>query len=198
MLKSLTARLASTLALYGGWGLLGISFLDATIFSVPLFNDLLLIHLAAQSPGRAPAYALGSTVGSVAGYCLVYALARGGGNLLRRGRPPEATGRTRRWLQRNDFMAIVVTSLLPPPAPFKPFVIGAGVLRMNAVRFSLAVLVGRGLRFLADAWLGARYGAQAEVYFKEHLARASLVAVALLLAVTVIYRAFSRRTRYAG
>lgn len=198
MLKSLTARLAQTLALYGGWGLLGISFLDATILSFPLFNDLLLIHLAAQWPGRAPVYALGSAVGSVAGYSLLYALARGGGNLFRRGRPPEVTGRARQWLERNDFMAILVTSLLPPPAPFKPFVIGAGALRMNASRFGLALLVGRGLRFLADAWLGVHYAARAEAYFKENLGRVSLVVVALLLAVTFVYRALSRRARDAG
>ena len=55
------------------------------------------------------------------------------------------------------------------------------------------MLVGRGLRFGADAWLGARYGPEAQAYLKDNLGWASLVAVALVLGLTLAYRAWSRR-----
>lgn len=193
-LRSLTARLGSVLVLYGGWGLFSISFLDSSLLSFPLLNDLVLVHLASQSSTRrALIYALESTAGSVLGYATVYAIARGGGNLLWRRRSPEATGRARQWLERNDFVTILVTSLLPPPLPFKPVVISAGVLRMNILRFGLAVAVGRSLRFLGDAFIGARYGARAEAYFKDNMGWASLAIAALLVGISLLYRALSRR-----
>ena len=63
-LKSLIAKLGQILALYGGWGLLGVSFLDSSIVPLPGLNDLLLIHFSAQNPARAIIYALASTLGS--------------------------------------------------------------------------------------------------------------------------------------
>jgi membrane protein YqaA with SNARE-associated domain len=66
-LKSFFVKLGQVLALYGGWGLLGISFLDSSFVAMPSANDLLLIHLASQHPLRAMFYALASTVGSVLG-----------------------------------------------------------------------------------------------------------------------------------
>lgn len=194
-LRSLSVQLAHVLALYGGWGLFAISFLDATFLAFPLVNDLLLIHLASQSPGRALIYALQSTAGSVLGYSTVYAISRSGGGFLWRRRSPEAMGRASRWLQRNDFVAILAGSLLPPPVPFKPFVISAGVLRMNFRRFALALLVGRSLRFFIGASMGVYYGARAEAYFKENLGWASLVTVVLLVGITLVYRALSNPPR---
>ena len=80
-----------------------------------------------------------------------------------------AIAHAQRWLERNDFVAVLVASLLPPPAPLKVFILTAGLLRVNAVHFGLALLVGRGLRFAAEAWLGARYGVQAEDYLRHNL-----------------------------
>lgn len=191
-LKALSSRLGHALAVYGGWGLFGISFFDATVLSFPLLNDLLLIHLASQSPGRALLYALASAAGSVLGYAAVYGAARGGGNLLWRRRSPAASGRAPQWLGRNDFVAILFASLLPPPAPFKPFVAAAGVMRMNFARFCLALAVGRTLRFVGDALLGAHYGASAEAYFRANIGWASLTFAALLAGFTLLYRRLSR------
>ena len=75
-LKSLIANLSQFLTLYGGWGLLGISFLDSSFVPLPGVNDLLLIHLSAQNPSRAIVYALASTLGSVGGSFLMYGLSR--------------------------------------------------------------------------------------------------------------------------
>jgi membrane protein YqaA with SNARE-associated domain len=192
-LKSLFAKLGQVLALYGGWGLLGISFLDSSFVPLPSANDLLLIHLSSQHPKRALLYALASTVGSVLGAYVIYGLARGGARFLWRWQSSAAMTRAHAWLERNEFVSILVMSLLPPPAPFKVFLITAGALRVNAARFGVALLVGRSLRFTSEALLGARYGAQAEAYLKEHFVWASLVAVGLIVALTLLHRRLARR-----
>jgi hypothetical protein len=64
-------------------------------------------------------------------------------------------------------MAVLAATLLPPPFPFKLFVVSAGVFRFSLVRFMLAIIVGRGFRFLLEGYVAVRYGAEA----KEILAR---------------------------
>ena len=192
-LKSLAAKLSQVLALYGGWGLFGISFLDSTFVPLPSVNDLLLIHLSSQRPARAPFYALASTLGSIAGAYVMYGLARGGSKVLWKRKSASAVRRAHDWLERNDFAALLVASLLPPPAPFKAFLLAAGALRVNAIRFGTALLVGRGIRFGVEAYLGARYGALAASYLKANFAWVSLVAVVLVVGIAVLYRLRARR-----
>lgn len=189
------ARLEHFLVLFGGWGLFGISFLDSSFLSFPLVNDLLLIHLASQSPGRALIYALQSTAGSVLGASTVYAISCGGWSLVRRKRGSNKVSRVQQWLGQNAFVAMLVASLLPPPVPFKLFAISAGVLRVNFLKFGSALLVGRSLRFIVGALLGAHYGARAETYLKENIGWTSLVAVALIVAMTFLYRWASSRLK---
>ncbi len=188
VLKSLSARLGSFLALYGSWGLLAISFLDSSFLSFPLVNDLLLIHLSSQHPAMALIYALQCTLGSVLGASVMYAAARSGAKFLRRRTPTARMARIERWVERNDFVAILVISLLPPPAPFKLFAIAAGALRVNASRFGAALLVGRGLRFAAEGLLGARFGAAAEAYVMKNIGWVSMVTIVLVVALTLITR----------
>jgi len=193
-MKSLTAKLGQFLALYGGWGLLSISFLDSSILSLPLVNDLLLIHLAARHPERVVLYAMQSTVGSILGAYLTYFVARGGGKYLLRKFSAGKIARAQHWLDRNDFVSVLVASLLPPPAPFKVFLIAAGILRVNPVRFGTALLVGRGARFLAEGYLAALYGLRAEQYLKDNLAWVSLVVVVVVAGTVVHRRLASRRS----
>jgi membrane protein YqaA with SNARE-associated domain len=191
-LKRFSIELGQFLALYGGWGLFGISLLDSSFVPLPGLNDLLLIHLSAQRPERALLYALASTLGSVAGAYVIYGLARGGGRFLWKKQPSRSLARAHRWLERNEFVAILTASVLPPPAPFKAFLVAAGALRVNAARFGVALLVGRGLRFGAEALLGARYGAQAEAYLKANYVWVSLLAAALIVAGSMAYRRLAK------
>jgi membrane protein YqaA with SNARE-associated domain len=191
--KSLAIELGGVLARYGGWGLFAMSFLDSSFVPFPLFNDLALILLAGQHPGRAFFYAVQSTAGSVLGTYLIYGLARGGARFLWRRSTPRAVARAERWLKVNDFVALFVASLLPPPAPMKVFVLAAGLLRVNALHFGVAMLVGRGLRFGADAWLGAWYGARAEAYLRRNAGWASLVAAILVVCGALAYRWWAQR-----
>lgn len=198
MLKSLSAKLGHVLVLYGAWGLFAMSFLDSSLVPFPGVNDLVLIVMASKRPGWWPVYALASTLGSVGGAYLLYGMARGGGKFFFRKTTPQSITHARRWLERNDFLAILVASLLPPPAPLKAFILTAGVLRVNAINFGLALLVGRGLRFGADAWLGARYGVLAEDYLRHNLVWASLAAVIMIVGLALLQRWWSRRSRDSG
>jgi membrane protein YqaA with SNARE-associated domain len=186
--KSLSLKLGHVVALYGSGGLFLISFLDSSFVPFPGINDLALIVLAGQRPARAPFYAFMSTVGSLLGCYVLYGIARGAEELAE-GRSPSTKGTSvRRWLGRNDFVAMLVMALLPPPAPLKIFVIAAGALRTNALHFGAALLVGRSLRFAAEAWLGARYGAQGEAYLKKNFTWVSLVTILVVIGLTLLSR----------
>jgi membrane protein YqaA with SNARE-associated domain len=198
MLKSLSAKLGHILVLYGGWGLFTMSFLDSSLIPFPVVNDLALIVMASKRPGWWPLYALATTLGSVSGAYLLYGIARGGGKFFFRKTTPSAMAHAQRWLERNDFVAVLVASILPPPAPYKVFVLTAGLLRVNVLNFGLALLVGRGLRFGAEAWLGARYGIQAEDYLRHNMGWASLVAVILIVGLALLQRWWNRRGRDTG
>jgi membrane protein YqaA with SNARE-associated domain len=195
MLKSLSAKLGQVLVLYGWGGLFAMSFLDSSLIPFPVANDLALIVMASKRPAWWPLYALASTLGSVCGAYLLYGIARGGGKFFFRKTTPHAIAHAQHWLERNDFVAVLVASILPPPAPYKVFVLTAGLLRVNAAHFGLALLVGRGLRFAGDAWLGARYGLQAEDYLRHNSGRASLAAALMLVGLALLQRWWSRRIR---
>ena len=196
--NSLSSRIGHVLALYGG-GLFVLSFLDSSFMPLPGLNDVALIVLASKHPARSPFYALLSTVGSLLGCYVMYGIARGGGRLAGGGKRASTNGnRARRWLEQNDFVSMLVMALLPPPAPLKVFVLGAGALRMNLLNFGAALLIGRSLRFAAIAWLGAHYGAQAEAYLKKNLTWASLVTIVLVIVLTLIVRWWKARQPAAG
>jgi membrane protein YqaA with SNARE-associated domain len=190
--KSLSAKLGHVLVLYGAWGLFAMSFLDSSLVPFPVVNDLALIVMASRRPAWWPFYALATTMGSVCGAYLLYAVARGGGKFFFRKTTPQAVSRAQHWLERNDFVAVLVASILPPPAPLKAFLLTAGLLRVNPVRFGLALLAGRGLRFGAEAWLGARYGVQAQDYIHHNLGRVSLAAVLVITALALVQRWWKR------
>jgi membrane protein YqaA with SNARE-associated domain len=206
-MKTFAAKLERLLAAYGAWGILATSFLDSTFVPMPGFNDLLLLHLSSRRPSWALVYALQCTLGSLLGCYVVYGLGRGGGSLFRRNRAGKpgaegveaaaarpTAGTAERWLQRNDFVSVLVMSLLPPPAPFKVFVFTAGALRVNPLRFGAALVIGRGFRFVAEAWLGARYGAQAEAYIQHHVGLVSLALAVAVILGTSIYRRVQKST----
>jgi len=134
------------------------------------------------------AYVLLTVAGSVAGCLVMHAIGRKGGEaLVRRRFTGETTERAMTALQRNGVMAVLIPSLLPPPAPFKIFVLLAGVVGISAVRLATAIAIGRFGRYLALGLLTIRYGSRAMAYMRERGAIVSLVAVAALAAGFVLY-----------
>lgn len=183
--------LQAIVATAGGPGLFLIAFLDSSVLTFPVINDLLLINLSVQSPTRMPYYASMATLGSVAGCVLLYYIARKGGEAMFHKHAGARAETIRAWIKRNGFISILVTALLPPPNPFKIFVIAAGALEMPILQFTLGLLAARGIRFFGEGFLAIRYGDQALQYLLTHKLEMTgivlLVVLALYLATRFVF-----------
>jgi membrane protein YqaA with SNARE-associated domain len=161
---SLQAIVASA----GGLGLFLIAFLDSSVLTFPVINDLLLIDLSIRFPARMPYYAAMATLGSVGGCLLLYYLARKGGETMFHKHAGPRAEKIRSWTKRNGFISILVTALLPPPNPFKVFVIAAGAFEMPVRTFVLGLLAARAIRFFGEGYLAIRYGDQTGQFLVTH------------------------------
>jgi undecaprenyl-diphosphatase len=85
----------------GAPGLFVLSFLDSSILTFPVINDLLLIELSAERPARMPLYASMAALGSVLGCVLLYFLAQKGGEALFRRRAGRRAETIRHWVERH-------------------------------------------------------------------------------------------------
>jgi uncharacterized membrane protein YdjX (TVP38/TMEM64 family) len=92
-----------------------------------------------------------------------------------------------KFFQRYGMLALIGPALLPPPFPFKIFVLSAGVFGVTFGRFLTAVLAGRAFRYFFEAWLAVRYGEQATDYLRGHYPQVAMVASALILVGIAIY-----------
>ena len=144
------------------------AFLDSSFLSLPEINDLLVVTAAARAPQTAWLYVAMATLGSLAGCSVLWALARRGGEaILERRFGGERVARARQAFQKYDVLALALPAVLPPPMPFKLFVLGAGVFGIPFQRFAVTLVVARGLRYLAWACIGIRYGNAAMGLLKE-------------------------------
>jgi membrane protein YqaA with SNARE-associated domain len=143
----------------GGPGLFAIAFLDSSFVSLPQINDILVVLMVTQHKAWMAYYALMATLGSVAGCYAIYYLAEKGGEAFLKKRVRGASvDRTLQLYKRHGLMALMIPALLPPPAPFKLFVLLAGVAGVRRVPFIVAVATARGLRYLALGVLAIFYG----------------------------------------
>src|SRR5262249_49616499 len=190
----LVDRVRSLAIALGGPGLALVAFLDSTFLPLPGITDLLLVVMVTRRPAAMLVFVLLTVAGSVAGSLIMHAIGRTGGEaLVRRRFTGEKTERALASLRRYGVMAVLIPSLLPPPAPFKIFVLLAGVVGISAVRFASAIAIGRFARYFLLGLLAVRYGSRAMTYVNEHGARASLLAVAALAAGFGVYLLVTRR-----
>ncbi len=176
----------------GGPGLFVVAFLDSSFVSLPEINDVLVVMMVTRNEALMPYYAGMATSGSVAGCLVLYALGRKGGEaLLRRWVAGPRIESAMRMFERFGVLAVLVPALLPPPAPFKVFVLLSGVTRLSLARFIAAVTIGRGLRYFGEGALAVRYGDQALEAIREQgpaVTGAVLALVALAVLGTVVWR----------
>ena len=86
-------------------------------------------------------------------------------------------------------------AILPPPAPFKVFVLLAGVSRVPLLQFVGAVAFGRGFRYFGEGWLAVRYGETAIELLEENGRMISLVLAVLVLVGGLTYFLWPSRRR---
>jgi membrane protein YqaA with SNARE-associated domain len=168
----------------GGPGLFLIAFLDSSFLSFPEVVDLLIVWLTIQHPHRMLYYALLSTLGSVGGCTALFLIARKGGEAFLRKRMHERhIDRATALVRKYGLLSVLVPSLLPPPAPFKIFVLAAGVAQVRVSDFVLAVAIGRGIRYFGEGLLTLWYGERAAAFLRDHAGEVGLwmAGVALLL-----------------
>jgi membrane protein YqaA with SNARE-associated domain len=164
----------------GAPGLFLISFLDSSVLSFPIINDLLLIQLSMQRPERMPLYALMAATGSVLGCVVLYFLARIGGEAYFHRKAGGRAHAIRHWVERNGFGGMLIAALLPPPTPFKIFVFAAGAFEAPVLGFTAAITLARLFRYFGVGYLAVRYGADAMPYLVTHKLLLTALAVALV------------------
>jgi membrane protein DedA with SNARE-associated domain len=168
---------------FGGPGVFLLAIADSSFLSFPESNDLLIVILSSGGSWGNMAYYVGMTlVGSLIGCLLLYYLGRKGGNpLLRRRFSQNSIKRAERLFERYGVLTVVIPSILPPPTPFKIFVLSAGVFRLRAGQFITAVAVGRTIRYSMWGILAVLYGNSVKVYMQNNLRLAGTVLLAVLL-----------------
>jgi membrane protein YqaA with SNARE-associated domain len=187
--------LQAIVASAGGLGLFLIAFLDSSVLTFPVINELLLIDLSIRFPARMPYYAAMATIGSVGGCLLLYYLARKGGEAMFHKHAGPRALTIRAWIKRNGFLSILVTALLPPPNPFKIFVIAAGAFEMPVQTFVLGLLAARGIRFFGEGFLAVRYGNQASQFLVTHKLEVAGITLGVVLCLYLMSRLAFRPQR---
>jgi membrane protein YqaA with SNARE-associated domain len=178
----------------GAPGILVVAFLDSSILSLPEIADILVIYMVTTHRSLFLLYVASATLGSLIGCLLLYYIGKkGGAAFVHRRFDGASVGRTLDAFRRHGVMAILIPSILPPPAPFKPFVLMAGIADISVTRFTVAVLIGRGARYTIEGLLALWYGERALAFIHAHGTMTALVALGVLAIGFVIYLYWKRR-----
>ena len=166
------------IAKLGFWGVGLIALLDSSTIPVPM--DALLAFYIWNNKDRFWLYCLMAAIGSAIGGLLPYGLGRAGGELFLLKRIDRARfDRIRLRFERQEFLAVMIPSMLPPPAPWKMFIFAAGVFEMRVIPFMLAVFSGRMVRWLILSVLVLKLGPGAVELVAHHALRLVVLVGAL-------------------
>ena len=185
-------RLSEYLITYGAFGLFMVALLDSTFVPLPSSADALMLLLSAANPSWMLLYAFMATSGSALGCLILYLISRRAGARALNRFSEKKQARVKNWIERYDMFAVLGATLLPPPFPFKLFVISAGVFRFSLLRFMLAIVVGRGFRFLLEGFFAVRYGAQAKEILAKYYPWIGLGLVVAIVIFVLLRQKFKR------
>ena len=157
ILARYTAFLWALLKPLGAWGVLAIAALDGAFLGLPV--DAVVASYVYQDRGRFVLYALMASAGSTLGSIVIYLIGyEGGEELLRKRIPPARFAKIHAAFDKHPFWSLMFPAMLPPPTPFKLFVLAAAVSEMGFARFLLAIFSGRMVRFLVLGLLTIKFG----------------------------------------
>jgi membrane protein YqaA with SNARE-associated domain len=151
------AVMLAALKPFGVWGIGALAVIDSSTIPVPI--DAMLIDYVAHDHKRFLLYCLMAALGSAIGSLVPYYLGRAGGELfllkrINRQRYEQMRDR----FEKQEFLAIMVPAMMPPPMPVKVVEFAAGVFEMKPLWFFSAILVGKFIRFLIWAIITITYG----------------------------------------
>jgi membrane protein YqaA with SNARE-associated domain len=180
--------------LSGPWAIFFLTTLDGAVIGMPL-DPLLAYYVYTNRAHIVPCVlmaALGSVIGSLVPYLIAY---KGGEALIARriGRQRFANVHAR--VERYGMWALIIPAMLPPPTPFKLFVLCAGVAEMSWIRFCVSVFAGRLARFTLLTVLTLIFGPHIVDLFQTVFMRHWPIALATVAAVTIAIIAIVMRRR---
>ena len=183
----------------GAFGLFIITFLDSSFLSFPAVTDSLIIVMVVRHRELMLFYASMATLGSVSGCVTLYYVGLKGGEALLRKRFHERhVDEAMALMRRYGGLALLVPALLPPPAPFKIFVVMAGVAAVPLSTFITAIALGRGIRYFGEGIMALIWGEAALNYVHENGQRVAIGLSAVALLGGLAYLLWRNRSRHRG
>jgi membrane protein YqaA with SNARE-associated domain len=192
------AAIKDFLIAYGPLGLFGIALLDSALIPLPGGPDVVMILLSKGRPAWMPIYAAAATLGSVTGCVILYYISRRAGRHALERFSEKKQARVQQLIDRYNVLSVLVVSVLPPPFPFKLFIITCGVLRLSIMRFAIAIAFGRAFRFLLEGYLAVNYGDQAENLFKQYFPWIGLGLAILIIFGFIAWMLWRKRASVRG
>jgi membrane protein YqaA with SNARE-associated domain len=187
----------------GLFGVFAMAFVDSAAFGMPL--DAMVgtyIWVARDEYLRVATVIFMAASGSALGSTVLYLIGKKGGEALLHSRmTQDRAARMEAWFERHEFLALMFPSMLPPPAPFKLFVISAAVFQMHYVKFLFSIFVGRAVRFLILAVLIIRFGPKVSSIlsslFHRHLGLSLAILGGGIVLLLIFFLRRKRRTAAA-
>ena len=159
ILTRYTAWIFRLLVPLGIWGPFVVAFADSALLGMPV--DAVVAAYVYKDRSHFLLYvllaSLGSAIGSIPLYILGYL---GGEKVLRKRISEERFQQIHASFERHEFWALMFPGMLPPPTPFKAFVLGAAVFEMRFRDFLAAIFAGRFVRFMVLSLLTLWFGPQ--------------------------------------
>ena len=165
----------------GAPGLFLVALLDSSFISLPEIVDILLVWMTTRHKSLMVVYAAAATIGSILGSLAIYVIGRKGDQFIAKRVSADRIERTLGAFRRFGVMAVMIPSMLPPPMPFKPFVLLAGAAGISTSRFIMAVGLGRGIRYFGLGLLAVWYGDAALQFLETNGRTVSLGLAAVLV-----------------
>jgi membrane protein YqaA with SNARE-associated domain len=196
ILKRYTAWIWKVLAPLGPWGVFAIAAVDGSLFGMPI--DAMVAFYVYRDRPHFLFYVVMASAGSALGSLVIYGIGYlGGETVLRKRISEERFNRIHASFEQHEFWAVMFPAMLPPPTPFKLFVLAASAFEMRFTDFLAAVFAGRCVRFLVLAVLTIRFG-PGVIHLVGTLARQHLGwLVGAIILIFVLMVLFWQRKRWS-
>jgi len=197
ILARYTAWVLGLMTALGIWGPFVIAFADSALLGMPV--DFIVATYVYQDRKRMLLYvamaSLGSALGSIPLYIIGYV---GGEKVLRKRISEQRFLKIHASFEQHEFWALMFPGMLPPPMPFKIFVLGAAVFEMKFRDFLVAIFAGRFVRFLVLSILVLWFGPQIIGVFGGVFKRHWIWVLTLLIGALCLWIVLRKRRTPAG